>query len=116
MSTPILHSAPVFGFKAPLFSSTGMVLQRDSVATALWGEGAAAKDKITVTVKASTGVTLASTTALAATDGTWSITIGKAIPAMFGTTVCATVGTTGPSACLENVDWGDVLLCGGQVR
>ena len=101
-------------FHAPLFAD-GMVLQRDQ-ATNVWGSGAAPNSKVTVSVQhpaasssASVAVILRSS-AQANAQGDWTTTV--TVAAANSTTLTATDGHS--TVTLNDVAFGDVILCGGQ--
>jgi len=66
-------------------------------------------------VKSSTGVLLASVKTTSGIDGTWHANIGS-VPGSFNATVCVQGTQRGKTLidCLNDVNFGEVILCGGQ--
>jgi sialate O-acetylesterase len=96
---------------SPLFNNS-MILQR-SAATQLWGGGAPAGASVVVTVMHTiSGKVLGGGTGMADGNGTWSLALHTPVAASPSTTV--QVSSAGKTATLNDVAWGDVLLCGGQ--
>jgi hypothetical protein len=106
MPTPAPGPPVSFRFHTPLFAN-GMILQRDAP-TKVWGDGAAAGAKVTVTVGDSTNL-LGFVTSTAGVSGNWTVTLPKT-PATKSTTMKATDGTS--TIALKDVAFGDVILCG----
>jgi hypothetical protein len=89
-----------------------MILQRDA-ATKVWGTGAKPGAEVKLSVAKSMLTTGSMTVAktLASADGSWKATLN--VPATASSTLTATDGTS--STKLNDVAFGEVLLCGGQV-
>ena len=106
-------STPAAGgpLRLPSFLSDHMVLQRGG--GVVWG-WAAPGELVQATVKAADGRLLASGKATAGgADGAWEValTVGAQL-----TSVVEVRAAGGASVLLQDVAWGDVFLCSGQVR
>ena len=95
-------------FSAAVFNHS-MILQRNAP-TALWG-GGAGSDAI-VTVHVHDGETKVGTgTGPADVNGTWSLVLDSPYVAAFASTTVVVSTNGGLSATLQDVAFGDVLLC-----
>jgi sialate O-acetylesterase len=86
-----------------------MILQRDTEAK-VWGSGANPGATVKVTIAKSMSANEIIGVAFAAPDGSWNTTVN--VPATATSTLTATDGTS--SIKLNDVAFGDVILCGGQ--
>jgi sialate O-acetylesterase len=102
-------------FHAPLFAD-GMILQRDAPIK-IWGSSNNLDNVVTVFVLADDQRQTVLSNATAVTNhttGVWTATLPvEGVPASPRTQLMAT-DTDGNTAVVNNVAWGDVLLCGGQ--
>ena len=91
---------------------SNMVLQRD-VSASIYGFSSSASNTINVMFQDTTYTTLSSSTA--ATDGGyfWQINL-PVMPGGFNAYKILIYSSTGESAVLENVVFGEVFLCSGQ--
>jgi hypothetical protein len=106
----------------PTILQSGMVLQRDSPGTKLWGTSTHSAGTVEVRVLDVDGATLSSGSA-PLRNGCWVVALQAGVPARNSTRVTAALQ---PSQQLSeaaaarltpvvlDVAWGDVILCGGQ--
>jgi hypothetical protein len=98
--------------RMPSFLSSHMVLQRGGAT--VWG-WAAAGTHVTVTVRDELGAPITSATATASETGVGDWRVEVSLPARVNSSV--TVAAPGePTITLQDIAWGDVFLCSGQVR
>lgn len=97
----------------PAVIDSHMVLQRNSPAT-IWGwTDQPAGTNIGVTVASSTG-SVASYSATSQADGSWSVALGNASLTDFTETFTISITDGEDKKVLEDVMFGDVILCSGQ--
>lgn len=94
-----------------LFSSH-MVLQRDAT-DPIWG-WTTAGNTVTVTVKNQGNTTVGTYTGVADSNGRWQAQLGPFGIVTSATAYSMTISTTGTSATLTDILFGDVFLCSGQ--
>ena len=113
---------PTINFQSTVLQS-GMVLQRDSPGTKLWGTSAHSTGTVEVRVLDSDGTTLSRGSA-PLRNGSWVVALQAGVPARNSTRVTAALQPSQrlstamaarlAPAVLDGVAWGDVILCGGQ--
>ncbi len=111
---------PPLSFHGAIFQP-GMVLQRDSPGTKVWGSSLHASGTVKVSViDNENGSVLSTGTGNIGANRTWVVALDTAVPARHSTMLSATLEDTpaaasGAAAAVElhGVAFGDVLLCGG---
>ena len=102
--------APIgFHFSAAVFNHS-MVLQRNSPA-ALWGGGAGSNAKVSVVVSVDGKNTVGTGTGTSDATGAWSLVLDTPYIAAFPSTTVVASTDGGLTATLQDVAFGDVLLC-----
>ena len=112
---------PPLTFHTGIFQP-GMVLQRDSPGTKVWGTSLYPSGTVTVQVIDDQDGSLLSTgSSLIGANKTWVVALERGVAARHSTTLVATfapadtaVSTGTVAEKLHGVAFGDVLLCGGQ--
>lgn len=110
---------PPLGFDAAIFQQ-GMILQRDSPGTKIWGSCVYTTGSVTVQViDDEDGTVLGTGSAAIGANRSWLVALERAVPARHSTTLTATfapafLSSSVSSVELHGVAFGDVLLCGGQ--
>ena len=110
---------PPLSFHSAIFQP-GMVLQRGSPGTKVWGSSLHSSGTVKVTViDDENGSVLSTGSGTIGANGTWVVALDTAVPATHSTTLSATLedaptGTSREAAAVElhGVAFGDVLLCG----
>jgi sialate O-acetylesterase len=98
----------------PYFFDSNMVLQRGPAKAAVWGDTAAPGDEVTVSLSSGddTDAVGGPWKATAASNGSWAVAID---PQTAGSGFTLTVSTkSGRKQVLNNLAFGDVVLCSGQ--
>jgi hypothetical protein len=114
---------PPLSFHSAIFQP-GMVLQRGSPGTKVWGGSLHTSGTVKVTViDDEDGSVLSTGSGVIGANRTWVVALDTAVPARHSTTLSATLGdipaaTSRAAAAVElhGVAFGDVLLCGGCNR